>query len=246
MAEEKFAHKLMALAVLAAMVVDPASAETRTSKEEATGVGIGATVGAFAAGPIGGIVGAATGAWLGDQFSRKKHEVTTLSGALDEADSRIGKLELQVQQLNDESRQANTELAGLRAMAKPEQLSLLQSGIEMDLLFRTDEYVLADTTGSRMTQLATTLATLPDVHIQVDGFADERGSAAYNQELSTRRAVHVRELLTAAGVAPSRIKTAAHGESPAIDGNVDTYALDRRVRLTLYVDEATSFAANPD
>jgi outer membrane protein OmpA-like peptidoglycan-associated protein len=246
MAERNFVHKLMALAVLAAMSVDPAFAETRTSKEEAAGVGIGATVGVFAGGPVGAIVGAAAGAWLGDRFSLKKQEVMTLSGSMDQADNRIGSLEQELQRANDERRQADEELARLRALARPELLSLMQSGIEMDLLFRTDEYVLADTTGSRLTQLATTLAALPDVHIQLDGFADERGNAAYNQALSTRRADHVRDLLTAAGVTASRIKVTAHGESPAIDGSSDSYALDRRVSLTLYVDDTMSYASNPN
>jgi outer membrane protein OmpA-like peptidoglycan-associated protein len=246
MANRNIANGLVALAVLAALAAGPASAETRTSKEEATGVGIGATVGAFAGGPVGFIVGAAAGAWLGDNFSRKKQEVEALSGSLDEAESRLVDLELQVDRMGDERQRTDSELARLRALAKPELLGLLQTGIEMDLLFRTDEYVLADTTGSRLTQLATTLATLPDVYIQVDGFADERGDAGYNQALSTRRADHVRDVLTAAGVTPARIKVAAHGESPAIDGSIDSYALDRRVSLTLYVEDSASFASNPD
>ncbi len=246
MAERNFLYKLMALTVLAAMSVDPVFAETRTSKEEAAGVGIGATVGVFAGGPVGAIVGAAAGAWLGDRFSMKKQEVMALSGSVDQADNRIGSLERELKLAIDERRQADDELARLRALARPELLSLMQSGIEMDLLFRTDEYVLADSTGSRLTQLATTLAALPDVQIQLDGFADERGDAAYNQALSTRRADHVHDLLTAAGVATSRIKVTAHGESPAIDGSIDSYALDRRVSLTLTVDDTASFASNPD
>jgi outer membrane protein OmpA-like peptidoglycan-associated protein len=246
MANRNIAEGLVALTVLAALAAGPASAETRTSKEEATGVGVGATVGALAGGPVGFIVGAAAGAWLGDNFSRKKQEVMALSGSLDEAESRLVNLELQVDRLGDERQTTEIELARLRALAKPELLGLLQTGIEMDLLFRTDEDVLANTTGSRLTQLATTLATLPDVYIQVDGFADERGDASYNQALSTRRADYVRDVLTAAGVTPARIKVAAHGESPAIDGSIDSYALDRRVSLTLYVEDSASFASNPD
>ena len=246
MANRKIANRLVALAVFTALGTGAALAETRTSKEEATGVGIGATVGAFAGGPVGFIVGAAAGAWLGDNFSRKKQEVMVLSGSLDKAESRLVDLELQANRMGDEQRKTDSELARLRALAKPELLGLLQTGIEMDLLFRTDEYVLADTTGSRLTQLATTLATLPDVYIQLDGFADERGNATYNQALSTRRADHVRDVLTGAGVTSSRIKVAAHGESPAIDGSIDSYALDRRVSLTLYVEDSASFASNPD
>ena len=43
----------------------------------------------------------------------------------------------------------------------------------MDLLFRTDEAALADTTGSRLYELATTLAAMPGIRVQLDGFADE-------------------------------------------------------------------------
>ena len=48
----------------------------------------------------------------------------------------------------------------------------------MDLLFRTDEYALADTTGGRFASLASTLASMPDIRVQLDGFADERGAVA--------------------------------------------------------------------
>jgi outer membrane protein OmpA-like peptidoglycan-associated protein len=246
MDNRNIANRLVALVALVTLAAGPVSAETRTSKEEATGVGIGATVGAFAGGPVGFIVGAAAGAWMGDSFSRKKQEVTTLSGSLNEAESRLGDVERELDRMSDERQQTDSELARLRALAKPELLSLLQTGIEMDLLFRTDEYVLADTTGSRLMQLATTLATMPAVYIQLDGFADERGNADYNQTLSTRRADHVRDVLTAAGVTPSRITVAAHGESPAVDSSIDSYALDRRVSLTLYVEDSASFASNPD
>jgi hypothetical protein len=52
-------------------------------------------------------------------------------------------------------------------------------------------------------------------------------------------------VLVEAGVSPTRIKVAAHGESPAVDDSIDSYALERRVSLTLYVDDNPSFASNP-
>ena len=134
----------------------------------------------------------------------------------------------------------------MRSIARPELLTLMQAGIEMDLLFRTDEDELGITTDSKLRELATILSTMPDVYIQLDGFADERGSAEYNQGLSARRAAHVREILVSNGVAESRIKVAAHGESPAADDNIDSFALERKVSLTLFVEETPSFASNPD
>lgn len=246
MANRNNVKGLVALAVLAALAAGPASAETRSSSEEAAGVGIGGAVGALAGGPVGFIVGAAAGGWLGDNFNRKKQAVAELTGSLDAAESRVAGLELEMHRMGDERRKTEDELARLRTLARPELLSLLQTGIEMDLLFRTDEHELADTTSSRLTELAATLAGMPDVRIQLDGYADERGDAAYNQDLSIRRADHVRNVLTAAGVTPSRITVAAHGESPAVDSSIDSYALDRRVSLTLYAEDSASFASNPD
>ena len=46
--------------------------------------------------------------------------------------------------------QLNSEIDRLQNVARPELVSLLQAGIAMDLLFRTDESVLADTTGDRL------------------------------------------------------------------------------------------------
>ena len=133
----------------------------------------------------------------------------------------------------------------MRAESRPELLSLLQAGIEMDLLFRTDEHVLAGSTVSRLQQLAASLASMPGVFVRLDGFADERGDAAYNQKLSVRRAEHVRHVLLANGVPTARISVKAHGESPAADDDVDSYAFERKVSLTLYIDDSPSFAANP-
>jgi outer membrane protein OmpA-like peptidoglycan-associated protein len=86
---------------------------------------------------------------------------------------------------------------------------------------------------------------MSDVNIRLDGFADERGDATYSHGLSERRVQHVRDLLVQNGVPESRIKVTAHGESPAADTNIDSYALERKVSLTLYVEDTKSFAATP-
>jgi len=122
---------------------------------------------------------------------------------------------------------------------------LLEAGIEIDLLFRTDEYILADPTGKRLGELAASVSANPDIQIRLDGFADERGDETYNQELSERRVEYVRDVLTKSGIPASRISVNAHGESPAIDATADSYALERRVSLTLYMGDTPSFASNP-
>jgi outer membrane protein OmpA-like peptidoglycan-associated protein len=191
----------------------------------------------LAGGPIGFFIGAAIGAKVGDTMHDKNSEIESLSGSLQQAQG-------DVRALNSNLDSLSAELERLRAVDRPELVSLMQAGIAMDLLFRTDEHVLADTTGGRLAELAAELAAMSDLRVQLDGFADERGDLDYNLRLSQKRVEFVREQLVAAGVDPSRIRVSAHGEAPAQDESVDSYALERRVSLKLFIDSSRPFASN--
>jgi outer membrane protein OmpA-like peptidoglycan-associated protein len=230
-------NKIILTGLIATLAAAPAFAGN-SSREEGVGVGVGATIGGFAGGPVGILLGAAVGAKLGDTLHQRNTEVDRLSTSLQGSQDRVHELEGNVNALG-------ADLQRMQGESRPELLSLLQAGIEMDLLFRTDEDVLSPTTSSRLQQLAASLATMPDVFVRLDGFADERGDAAYNQKLSDRRATHVRDVLVANGVPAARISVQAHGESPAADDNIDSFAFERKVSLTLYVDDSQSFASNP-
>ena len=234
---------ITALGLLAAV---PAANAGTASKEESIGVGAGGVIGAVAGGPIGFIVGAAIGAKIGDIFFEKDAEIESLHVSLNESRAKVGDLEYDVQMLDANIDRMSDELQRMSRLARPEVVNLLQAGIAMDLLFRTDEYFLADTTGGRLAVLATTLASMPDIQVRLDGFADERGDSIYNQRLSEKRVTFIRGQLVAAGVEPSRISYAAHGEAPAQDATPDSFALERRVSLTLFMDSTPSFASNPE
>jgi outer membrane protein OmpA-like peptidoglycan-associated protein len=235
--EIKMRNKIILTGLIAVLAAAPAFAES-ASKEESIGVSAGAVIGVIAGGPVGLVVGAALGAKLGEEFFQRDTEIDQLSASLQGSQSRANELERDVVALGG-------DLQRMQQESRPELLSLLQAGIEMDLLFRTDEDVLSATTGSRLQQLAASLATMPGVFVRLDGFADERGNAAYNQKLSVRRAEHVMHVLLANGVPAERISVRAHGESPAADNNVDSFAFERKVSLTLYIEDSLSFAANP-
>ena len=209
----------------------------KSSKEENIGVGSGAIIGAVAGGPVGFIIGAAIGAKVGDTMHKKSEQIDTLESSLDSSRAESERLASDISELN-------REVTELQDVARPELVALMQAGIDMDLLFRTDEYALADATGDRLQRLAATLANMPEVRIQLDGFADERGAADYNQKLSKKRVDYVRDMFISAGVHPARIGSAAHGESVASDATVDSFALERRVSVKLFIDNANSVAAN--
>ncbi len=86
---------------------------------------------------------------------------------------------------------------------------------------------------------------MPDIQVQLDGFADERGDPQYNFELSRKRVDFVRGLFESSGVHPQRIRVKAHGESVAQDATPDSFALERRVSVRLFIDDTPSVAANP-
>ena len=232
-------QKYTAIVAVIALAAGTPSFAAASPKEERIGVGAGAVLGAVAGGPAGFIIGAAIGAKVGDTVHRKNTEIETLEASLAESRGKVAMLHTDIDTLD-------TELQRLRDVARPELVRLLQAGIAMDLLFRTDEHVLTDLTGDRLASLAGVLAGMPDIRIQLEGFADERGDADYNLLLSQKRVESVREQLIAAGIGADRIRATAFGESPAQDATADSYALERRVNLTVFIDGSPSLAANPD
>ena len=153
----------------------PASAEG-ASKKETVGVGAGGLIGAAAGGPVGFILGAAIGARIGDTLHKKDEKIDTLTASLGESRHTISDLESDVDRLQDNVDAISEELARVQRVSQPELVDLMQKGIELDLLFRTDEHELKTSTGSRLTELAQTLAGMSNVQVQLDGFADERGA----------------------------------------------------------------------
>jgi outer membrane protein OmpA-like peptidoglycan-associated protein len=226
-------RNLVAIIFIVAVATSSSALAAPASKEENVGISSGLVIGALAGGPVGAIIGAAIGAKFGDSMHKKSDTIDTLYGALDETRSDVASLENDLDTLS-------AELARFEQIDRPQLVRLMQAGIAMDLLFRTDEYVLADTTGSRLAELAGAVAQMKDIRVRLDGFADERGDSDYNLELSAKRVEFVRDQLVAAGINPSRIHVTAHGEAPAQDDSADSYALERRVALKIFIDQGDS------
>jgi len=70
----------------------------------------------------------------------------------------------------------------------------------------------------------------PEVRVQVEGHADERGTREYNLALGQRRANAARDALVAGGVNPSRVSTISFGkDQPAALGSDESaWAQNRR------------------
>jgi outer membrane protein OmpA-like peptidoglycan-associated protein len=231
-------RNLVAIIFIVAVATSSSALAAPASKEENVGISSGLVIGALAGGPVGAIIGAAIGAKFGDTMHKKSDTIDALYGSLDETRSDVASLENDLGTLS-------AELARFEQFDRPQLVRLMQAGIAMDLLFRTDEYVLADTTGSRLAELAGAVGQMKDISVRLDGFADERGDSDYNLELSAKRVEFVRDQLVAAGINPSRIHVTAHGEAPAQDDSADSYALERRVALKIFIDRNTASGTGP-
>jgi outer membrane protein OmpA-like peptidoglycan-associated protein len=74
--------------------------------------------------------------------------------------------------------------------------------------------------------------TKPDAHLILEGHADPRGSAEYNQALSERRVERTKRFLIEHGVAEANLETKAFGEQKNLDEAQVKDAVERNPELT--------------
>jgi peptidoglycan-associated lipoprotein len=84
------------------------------------------------------------------------------------------------------------------------------------VFFENDQSTLTAEGRDILMKQASWLQQYPDVQIQIEGHADERGTREYNISLSARRATAVRSFLISQGISENRVATIAYGkERPA-------------------------------
>ena len=80
------------------------------------------------------------------------------------------------------------------------------------IYFAEDKSALSPESEETLRKQAVWLNQYPDVIIQIEGHADERGTREYNISLSARRATATREFLIAQGIDGTRISSIAYGK----------------------------------
>ncbi len=104
-----------------------------------------------------------------------------------------------------------------------------------DILFPTDSATVGSGLQGDLRVLAANLNRYPNSTIEVQGHTDNTGAAAYNQELSQRRAQSVASILAMNGVSPARIRSVGYGEDQPIASNAtpESRAQNRRVQIVI-------------
>jgi outer membrane protein OmpA-like peptidoglycan-associated protein len=82
-------------------------------------------------------------------------------------------------------------------------------------------------------EVVTLMKQESDLTVRVEGHTDSQGSETYNQGLSERRALSVKEFLVSSGIASSRIVADGYGETQPVASNdtAEGRARNRRVEI---------------
>ncbi|WP_456445122.1 OmpA family protein [Thiolapillus sp.] len=209
--------KLLGTSALAGMIVlagctDPSDPNRKTKTGALVGAVAGAVIGHQVNHKNGAYVGAALGALAGggvgyymDKQQRELEEQLAREQAAHE---------LEIQRMKDDS---------------------LKLTLDNEVSFDFDSAEIKHGFQQTLDKLASVIQKYDKTVVHIVGHTDSVGSAAYNQQLSERRARAVGQYLIAHGVAAERIHTEGRGESEprATNATEAGRQLNRRVEIFL-------------
>ena len=214
-----FAKKTLILAVAASLGLaacdDPYGAS-------AGGDHSNAKSGAIAGALLGGFVGATR---KGDDKLAKAATGAIIGGAIGGV---IGN------QLDKQARELQSEIGGNGTTITNTGSELIVT-MPQDILFATDSAAVRPDLKNDLFAVADNLNRYPNTRVEVIGHTDNTGSAAYNQDLSQRRAAAVAQVLRDGGVTPARVVYYGRGEDQPIASNLtpEGRAQNRRVEIVI-------------
>jgi peptidoglycan-associated lipoprotein len=104
--------------------------------------------------------------------------------------------------------------------------------------FALDQYTLSDQSRTSLQGQAVWLKQYPNVRVQIEGNADERGTREYNIALGQRRADSVKTFLSSLGVNAGRVDTISYGKDRPIDAghSEDAWSQNRNAHTNVVSD----------
>ena len=157
---------------------------------------------------VGAIAGAAAGAAIGNYMDKQQHELE--------------------EQLAAEQQAHQIELERVRE-------DTIKLNLSSEVSFDYDSASLKPSFYPSLDKIATVIRDHQQTAVEIVGHTDSRGSEAYNQRLSEKRAEAVANYMIQQGVSPARITTSGRGELEP-RGTNSTEAgrqLNRRVEIFL-------------
>lgn len=163
-------------------------------------------------------------------LTKRNAQIATEVAQRKAAEDRIAKLGEQ-REVEMAKLEAQQELAALHA-TQTERGLVMTLG---DIVFDVNGATLKPGAMNNIDRLAAFLKAHPERTVTIEGYTDSTGSAAYNEELSGRRAESVREALIARGISPDRIRAVGRGENAPVATNRTAAGrqLNRRVEIVI-------------
>ncbi|MEW6166128.1 MAG: OmpA family protein [Pseudomonadota bacterium] len=119
----------------------------------------------------------------------------------------------------------------------PNGCAIEQSFVLRGVNFEFDSARLTPEALEILDGVAETLQAYPNVRVDVEGHTDYIGTDAYNQGLSERRAIAVKDYLVEKGIEADRMNPVGYGESQPIDTNETVEGREKNRRVELDVVE---------
>lgn len=224
-------------AIILGFTLNTTAVQAEASQEENVGFISGAISGAVIGGPIGFFVGGIAGVLIGEQVEK--------ANQLDDVKAELA---------NNSSEKAaiEEELASLKQQSYDQSFDTtsgaewITEGLTLNLMFTTNSAELSANDHQMINRLANVLTEYPELKIRLDGYSDTRGNENMNMTLSQSRVQSVEKAFESVGISASRLIIRAHGETLATAtlGDIDGYALDRRVSVNFITSEKESVAQN--
>ena len=113
------------------------------------------------------------------------------------------------------------------------------------IIFDFDSAMLKVDFQKNVNEMAEVFARYPDTDIIIAGHTDSEGSEPYNQKLSERRAISLRNYLVDKGVAPSRLTAVGYGGLRPVSSNdsEENRRMNRRVEIQIRANKELSARA---
>ena len=103
-------------------------------------------------------------------------------------------------------------------------------------LFDFDKATLTAQTVAELDTLVASMSEFPDAQFEISGYTDARGSHAYNDKLSERRALAIQQALVERGIAVENLRIVANGKRALQVPNAtskEQHAQNRRVEVRI-------------
>lgn len=108
-------------------------------------------------------------------------------------------------------------------------------GLSEKLLFNVNESAIKPETYTKITQIGQQLSQVQITHLKLNGYTDNTGNVAYNNDLSLKRSQAVAEPLIKGGIPANNIKTAGLGPLHPIADNSTPEGRSENRRVAIIV-----------